>query len=136
MPAADDDRPTFADLGVPGPLLRVLAADGKSEAFPIQADTLPDSLAGRDILGRGRTGSGKTLAFSIPLAARLMEAAWEPGMPMAEYRRNVKAIRREHLVEREAGGFHPHPRGSSSRRRASSPTRSTRSSSRSRRWRA
>ncbi|TPF86405.1 DEAD/DEAH box helicase [Bifidobacterium sp. UTCIF-37] len=107
----DGQAVTFADLGVPGPLLRVLAADGKSEAFPIQADTLPDSLAGRDILGRGRTGSGKTLAFSIPLAARLMEAAWEPGMPMAEYRRNVKAIRREHLAEREAGGFHPHPRG-------------------------
>ncbi|KAA8820720.1 DEAD/DEAH box helicase [Bifidobacterium rousetti] len=112
MSAGDGDHAvTFAELGVPGPLLRVLAADGKSEAFPIQADTLPDSLAGRDILGRGRTGSGKTLAFSIPMAARLMEAAWEPGMPMAEYRRNVKAIRREHLDEREAGGFHPHPRG-------------------------
>ena len=66
----EEERPqTFAELGVPGPLVRVLAADGKKTAFPIQADTLPDSLAGRDILGRGRTGSGKTLAFSIPLVA-------------------------------------------------------------------
>ena len=56
----EEERPqTFAELGVPGPLVRVLAADGKKTAFPIQADTLPDSLAGRDILGRGRTGSGK-----------------------------------------------------------------------------
>lgn len=63
--------PTFTELGVPGALAHVLASDGKRTAFPIQADTLPDSLAGRDILGRGRTGSGKTLAFSIPLVARL-----------------------------------------------------------------
>lgn len=62
---------TFADLGVPAPLVAVLAADGKTEPFPIQADTLPDTLAGRDVLGRGKTGSGKTIAFSLPLAARL-----------------------------------------------------------------
>ncbi|MDF2047378.1 DEAD/DEAH box helicase [Microbacterium sp. Kw_RZR3] len=62
---------TFADLGVPAPLIAVLAAQGKNEPFPIQADTLPDTLAGRDVLGRGKTGSGKTLAFSLPLVARL-----------------------------------------------------------------
>ena len=67
----NDAAPTFTELGVPGALAHVLASDGKRTAFPIQADTLPDSLAGRDILGRGRTGSGKTLAFSIPLVARL-----------------------------------------------------------------
>ena len=67
----NDAAPTFIELGVPGALAHVLASDGKRTAFPIQADTLPDSLAGRDILGRGRTGSGKTLAFSIPLVARL-----------------------------------------------------------------
>ena len=61
----------FDQLGVPEPLVRVLRKDGKTSAFPIQRDTLPDALAGRDILGRGRTGSGKTLAFSIPLVARL-----------------------------------------------------------------
>ena len=63
--------PTFAALGVPAPIADVLAAQGKTTAFPIQADTLPDSLAGRDVLGRGRTGSGKTIAFAIPLVARL-----------------------------------------------------------------
>lgn len=66
--------PTFAELGVPTPLVTALAADGKTAAFPIQADTLPDTLAGRDVLGRGKTGSGKTLAFSIPMAARLSAA--------------------------------------------------------------
>ncbi|MGB4779538.1 DEAD/DEAH box helicase, partial [Microbacterium sp.] len=62
---------TFGALGVPAPLLDVLTKDGKITAFPIQVDTLPDTLAGRDVLGRGKTGSGKTLAFSIPMAARL-----------------------------------------------------------------
>ncbi|MDA4894945.1 DEAD/DEAH box helicase [Microbacterium sp. CCNWLW41] len=66
--------PTFLELGVPAPLADVLAASGKTEAFAIQRDTLPDSLAGRDLLGRGRTGSGKTIAFSLPLVARLSAA--------------------------------------------------------------
>ncbi|MBA8989156.1 superfamily II DNA/RNA helicase [Curtobacterium pusillum] len=61
----------FSDLGVPAPMVTVLADQGKETAFPIQADTLPDSLKGKDVLGRGRTGSGKTIAFAIPLAARL-----------------------------------------------------------------
>lgn len=67
------DDVTFAQLGVPQPLVEVLRADGKTTAFPIQQATLPDSLQGANILGRGRTGSGKTLAFSIPLVARLAE---------------------------------------------------------------
>jgi superfamily II DNA/RNA helicase len=62
---------TFAELGVPAPLVEVLTASGITAPFPIQVATLPDTLAGRDVLGRGRTGSGKTLAFSIPLVARL-----------------------------------------------------------------
>ena len=62
---------TFSTLGVPQPLVNALAADGKTAAFPIQIDTLPDTLAGRDVLGRGKTGSGKTLAFAIPMVARL-----------------------------------------------------------------
>src|SRR4029079_11040664 len=53
------------------PLVEVLTASGITSPFPIQVATLPDSLAGKDVLGRGRTGSGKTLAFSIPLVARL-----------------------------------------------------------------
>ncbi|TQK68466.1 DEAD/DEAH box helicase [Nocardioides sp. SLBN-35] len=63
---------TFADLGVPTALLDVLAADEITVPTPIQAATLPDSLKGRDVLGRGRTGSGKTYAFGLPLVARLV----------------------------------------------------------------
>jgi len=62
---------TFAALGVHEPLVRALDRAGITAPFPIQADTLPDTLAGRDVLGRGKTGSGKTLAFSIPMVARL-----------------------------------------------------------------
>ncbi|KFI83382.1 superfamily II DNA/RNA helicase [Bifidobacterium psychraerophilum DSM 22366] len=71
--ASSTTEPTtsFAELGVPHILVAALAADGKSTAFPIQVDTIPDALAGRDILGRGKTGSGKTLAFTIPLITRL-----------------------------------------------------------------
>lgn len=62
---------TFSVLGVPAPLVTALTAAGIDSPFPIQIDTLPDTLAGRDVLGRGKTGSGKTLAFSIPMVARL-----------------------------------------------------------------
>src|SRR3954468_9869197 len=65
---------SFAALGVPERLVSALAAQGVTEPFPIQQDTLRDTLAGRDVLGRGKTGSGKTLAFSIPLIARLAGA--------------------------------------------------------------
>lgn len=65
---------TFADLGVPAVLVRTLADDGITSPFPIQTATLRDSLAGTDVLGRGRTGSGKTLAFAIPLVARTAAA--------------------------------------------------------------
>ena len=62
---------SFLELGVPADLSDVLASQGITEPTPIQAATLPDSLRGRDVLGRGRTGSGKTLAFLLPLVARL-----------------------------------------------------------------
>jgi superfamily II DNA/RNA helicase len=64
---------SFASLGVPAPVVSVLADAGITTPFPIQAATLPDALAGRDVLGRGRTGSGKTIAFSIPLVTTLAE---------------------------------------------------------------
>lgn len=70
-----DPTMTFTQLGVPEQIVRVLANDGKTTAFPIQAATLPDSLKGKNILGRGRTGSGKTLAFTIPLVARVAPIA-------------------------------------------------------------
>jgi superfamily II DNA/RNA helicase len=77
---------TFAALGTPKALADTLTAQGITEPFPIQVKTLPDTLAGRDVLGRGRTGSGKTIAFAIPLVARLAEREAKhfrkPGRPM------------------------------------------------------
>ncbi|WP_203591102.1 DEAD/DEAH box helicase [Streptomyces sp. SID13031] len=70
-PTIVDESLTFSDLGVPAGLVKALAAAGILKPFPIQAATLPDSLAGKDVLGRGRTGSGKTYAFVLPLLARL-----------------------------------------------------------------
>ncbi|QBE49789.1 DEAD/DEAH box helicase [Leucobacter triazinivorans] len=67
--------PSFVELGVPEPIAHALDKNGKSSPFPIQRDTLPDTLAGRDVLGRGRTGSGKTIAFGIPLVANLADGA-------------------------------------------------------------
>ncbi len=64
----------FADLGVPASLVSILSDLGITDPTPIQRATLPDSLAGRDVLGRGRTGSGKTFAFLLPLVARLSES--------------------------------------------------------------
>jgi superfamily II DNA/RNA helicase len=79
------DGVTFADLGVPAQLVSALAATGVTSPFPIQAATLPDSLAGRDVLGRGRTGSGKTYAFVLPLLARLAASGSQrrPNRPRA-----------------------------------------------------
>ena len=76
---------SFSTLGVPARLSDVLAAQGIDTPTPIQAATLPDSLAGRDVLGRGRTGSGKTYAFLLPLVARLAAAGGRPrpGAPRA-----------------------------------------------------
>ncbi len=65
------DSSSFASLGVAPELVASLASGGITEPFPIQAATLPDSLAGRDLLGRGRTGSGKTVAFALPLVSAL-----------------------------------------------------------------
>ncbi|UQU66998.1 DEAD/DEAH box helicase [Couchioplanes caeruleus] len=76
---------SFTDLGVPAELAEVLAGLGVTSPFPIQAATLPDSLAGRDVLGRGRTGSGKTYAFVLPVVARLAGSRTprRPGRPRA-----------------------------------------------------
>jgi superfamily II DNA/RNA helicase len=77
--------PTFADLGLPSAVVTTLAASGIETPFPIQAATLPDSLAGRDVLGRGRTGSGKTYAFLLPMVTRLTTSQTKraPGRPRA-----------------------------------------------------
>ena len=72
----------FADLDMPGALLAALGAEGVTVPFPIQAATLPNSLAGRDVLGRGRTGSGKTLAFGLALLARTAGRRAEARQPL------------------------------------------------------
>jgi len=89
--------PTFADLGVPTHFVKVLRAGGIETPFPIQAATIRDALAGRDVLGRAPTGSGKTLAFAIPLLAGV-----ERGRPhhpkalvLAPTRELAEQIRRE-----------------------------------------
>ncbi|UGQ11341.1 DEAD/DEAH box helicase [Yinghuangia sp. ASG 101] len=73
----------FSDLAMPAPLLAALGRQGVTEPFPIQAATLPNALAGRDVLGRGRTGSGKTLAFGLALLARTAGRRAEPRQPLA-----------------------------------------------------
>ncbi|MFF3562154.1 DEAD/DEAH box helicase [Streptomyces sp. NPDC002574] len=73
----------FADLDMPKQLLAALVSEGVTVPFPIQGATLPNSLAGRDVLGRGRTGSGKTLAFGLALLARTAGRRAEPRQPLA-----------------------------------------------------
>jgi superfamily II DNA/RNA helicase len=73
----------FADLDMPAPLVAALKANRLTVPFPIQGATLPNSLAGRDVLGRGRTGSGKTLAFGLALLARIAGRRAEPKQPSA-----------------------------------------------------
>ena len=79
--SAVDAGASFADLGVPAGLLDALTGLGAVNPFPIQTATLPATLAGRDVLGRGRTGSGKTIAFAVPLVARLTGRRSRPGHP-------------------------------------------------------
>ncbi|GAA2445615.1 DEAD/DEAH box helicase [Streptomyces glaucus] len=74
---------SFADLALPERLLATLGREGVTVPFPIQAATLPNSLAGRDVLGRGRTGSGKTLAFGLAVLARTAGRRAEPRRPLA-----------------------------------------------------
>ncbi|MGW0579475.1 DEAD/DEAH box helicase [Streptomyces sp. NPDC002920] len=76
---------SFADLDLPEAMLAALGHEGVTVPFPIQGATLPNSLAGRDVLGRGRTGSGKTLAFGLALLARTAAAGRraEPRRPLA-----------------------------------------------------
>jgi superfamily II DNA/RNA helicase len=71
--AAEVDGTTWGDLGIGDNMTRQLIAMGAATPFPIQAATIPDVLAGKDVLGRGKTGSGKTIAFGAPLVERLME---------------------------------------------------------------
>jgi len=75
--------PTFASLGLPAALVNALSRRGIAEPFPIQSATMPDALAGRDVLGRGATGSGKTLAFGLPILTLLHGTQAVPNRPRA-----------------------------------------------------
>ncbi|GAA0350103.1 DEAD/DEAH box helicase [Streptomyces blastmyceticus] len=81
--AAEPAEPTitFGDLGLDDAIVRKLAQNGVTTPFPIQAATIPDALAGKDILGRGRTGSGKTLSFGLPLLSTLAGGHTEKKRP-------------------------------------------------------
>ena len=76
-----DTNVTFEELGIAQDLLDVLEADGISSPFPIQALSIPDAMAGRDVTGKAKTGSGKTLAFGLPIVQMIGEA--RPGRPRA-----------------------------------------------------
>jgi superfamily II DNA/RNA helicase len=88
---------TFAQLGLPDPLVRSLTKNDIVEPFPVQAATIPDALAGRDVSGKAPTGSGKTLAFGLPLLARVEQAG--PNRPraliLAPTRELAEQIKRE-----------------------------------------
>ncbi|MFD3424791.1 DEAD/DEAH box helicase [Nocardia fluminea] len=80
--SAVPNEPTFAELGLPVELVQTLRNAGIDKPFPIQAATIGDALAGRDVLGRGPTGSGKTLAFGLPMLTRLAQGSQsKPGRP-------------------------------------------------------
>lgn len=93
---------TFAELGIVPAIWHPLAADGMSDAFPIQQAAIPDILDGRNVLGKAPTGSGKTLAFGLPLIQRLLGAASRPGAPRAI----IVAPTRE-LAQQIAGRLEP-----------------------------
>src|SRR5437879_5836197 len=75
--------PTFAELGLPAPLVASLARSGIEVPFPIQVAAIPDVLSGKDVLGRGKTGSGKTLAFGLPLLTLIGGQKAAPKRPLA-----------------------------------------------------
>ena len=88
---------TFAQLGLPKPLVNALAKRDITEPFPVQAATIPDALAGRDVSGKAPTGSGKTLAFGLPLLARVAPAARQRprALILAPTRELAEQIKRE-----------------------------------------
>jgi ATP-dependent helicase YprA (DUF1998 family) len=91
---------SFAELGVPSTLTAALAARGITTPRPIQARTLPDALAGRDVLGRAETGSGKTLAFGLPL---LVQTATGSGKRRARRPRGLVLVPTRELADQVDG---------------------------------
>jgi superfamily II DNA/RNA helicase len=103
---ASAPSPTFAQLGLPDALVRALSDAGLNHPFAIQAATLPDALAGRDVLGRAATGSGKTLAFGLPMLARLAEG--QPARP--KYPRALVLVPTRELAAQIGDALTPYAR--------------------------
>ena len=97
-------RTAFAELGVPTTLTAALAARGVTTPRPIQVRTLPDALAGRDVLGRAETGSGKTLAFGLPLLARIASGS---GSRTARQPRGLVLVPTRELADQVRDELHP-----------------------------
>ncbi|HWH25710.1 MAG TPA: DEAD/DEAH box helicase, partial [Pseudolysinimonas sp.] len=90
--ATEVDGIGFGTLGLGDNIVRALADLGAASPFPIQAATIPDVLAGRDVLGRGRTGSGKTIAFGAPLVERLLQMQKDSPSTRREFGRAPRAL--------------------------------------------
>ncbi|MEZ0067832.1 superfamily II DNA/RNA helicase [Streptacidiphilus sp. MAP12-20] len=101
--ATDTPSITFGDLGLPDEIVRTLAKRGVTTPFPIQAATIPDALAGKDVLGRGRTGSGKTLSFGLPLLTRL-----EQGRTRAKRPRGLIMVPTRELAMQVSDALEPY----------------------------
>lgn len=93
----------FAALGLPEVLVARLARDGITQPFPIQEASIPDALAGRNVLGRGRTGSGKTLAFGLPTLTRLAKG----GKARAHQPRSVVLVPTRELAMQVSDALQP-----------------------------
>jgi superfamily II DNA/RNA helicase len=104
--ASTEPVPSFAELGLPAALVRALIDAGLTHPFAIQAATLPDALAGRDVLGRAATGSGKTLAFGLPMLARLAEA----GSARPKHPRGLVLVPTRELAAQIADALMPYAR--------------------------
>jgi superfamily II DNA/RNA helicase len=107
QPAAPEQPlPSFAELGLPDALLRALSEAGLTHPFAIQAATMPDVLAGRDVLGRAATGSGKTLAFGLPMLAQLAES----GSTRPKHPRGLVLVPTRELAAQIADALTPYAR--------------------------
>ena len=111
--------PTFADLGVPADLVAVLPQRGITAPFPIQAATLPDALAGRDVCGRAPTGSGKTIAFGTPARGARSASRCPAGPARSSWRRPASSPRQ---IEQELAPLAPPAAAASSPSTAASAT--------------
>ena len=100
---AEEPVTTFGDLGLSNDIVRTLAKRGVTIPFPIQVATIPDALAGKDLLGRGRTGSGKTLSFGLPLLTRLAD-----GRTRAKHPRGLILVPTRELAMQVSDALEPY----------------------------